>query len=499
MTEFDQTQKYYAGLVAELCKHSRETEWVEFKRNNDNPQILGEYISALANAAALNGKSHGYLLWGIDNETHAVAGTTVDPAAAKSGNQPLESWLLQLLTPKVHFAFTTVHVSGLRVVVLEVGRALTQPVKFKGTAFIRIGEVKKPLIEAPSREAQLWRVFDTTPFENLHALEQQTPEDVLRLLDYPAYFDLAQRTLPSSRDEVLHELAAEDLIVPCEAGGWDITNLGAILFARSLSHFPKLSRKAMRVVQYSGSGRIDAIREQIGGKGYANGFEGLISFVNALIPVNEVIGQALRETVPMFPELAVRELVANALIHQDFCSTGTGPMLEIFTDRIEITNPGEPLIDPDRFLDSPPRSRNEALASLMRRMGICEERGSGIDKVLDRVEFYQLPAPLFERPPGFTRVVLFAHKAFNEMDRTERVRACYLHACLCWVTQRKMTNATLRERFGIAPQNAAIASRVLKESLEAGAVHLQDHFAGTRTRSYIPWWVAGGEKPTILT
>jgi hypothetical protein len=102
----------------------------------------------------------------------------------------------------------------------------------------------------------------------------------------------------------------------------------------------------------------------------------------------------------MFPELAVRELVANALIHQDLFVTGAGPMVEIFDDRIEITNPGEPLVDTQRFVDTPLKSRNEGLASLMRRFRICEERGSGIDKVVQQVELFQLPAPLFERPGG---------------------------------------------------------------------------------------------------
>src|SRR5690606_3908671 len=136
-----------------------------------------------------------------------------------------------------------------------------------------------------------------------------------------------------------------------------------------------LKRKAMRVVAYKGDDRIQAEREQEGGKGYAAGFEGLIGYVNTLVPTNEVIEQALRKTVPMYPELAVREVVANAIIHQDFSVTGAGPMVEIFKNRMEITNPGEPLVSTDRFVDTPPKSRNEALASLMRRFGVCEERG----------------------------------------------------------------------------------------------------------------------------
>jgi len=148
------------------------------------------------------------------------------------------------------------------------------------------------------------------------------------------------------------------------------------------------------------------------------------------LPVNEVIEKALRKTVAVFPELAVRELVANALIHQAFFVTGAGPMVEIFDDRIEITNPGEPLVDTQRFVDTPPKSRNETLASMMRRFRICEERGSGIDKVIAQIEIYQLPAPLFEVPEGCTRVVLFAHKPLIAMDKAERVRACCLHAAL---------------------------------------------------------------------
>jgi ATP-dependent DNA helicase RecG len=210
----------------------------------------------------------------------------------------------------------------------------------------------------------------------------------------------------------------------------------------------------------------------------------------ALIPSNEVIGQALRRTVPMFPELAIRELVANALIHQDFFVTGAGPMIEIFEDRVEITNPGEPLVDTRRFVDTPPKSRNETLASLMRRFRICEERGTGIDKVISEVEFFQLPAPLFEVPEGFTRIVLFAHRPLAGMDRVERVRACYLHACLRYVMRQPMSNASLRERFGLSEKNAAIASRILNDAVDAGLIVIQNPKEGTRARKYVPFWAA---------
>jgi predicted HTH transcriptional regulator len=479
---------YLADLVRELCKLPKETEWLEFKHNNAEPREIGEYISALANAAALNGKAFAYLLWGVENETHAILGTSFSPSAAKKGNEPLEAWLQRLLTPKIHVRFFELSLDGRPVVLLEIGPAFGQPVRFQTEAFIRVGEVKKLLREAPDRERELWRTLDRTPFEEWIAAEHLPADDVLRLLDYPAYFDLLEQPLPTNADGILEALANDKLIRPCPAGGWDITNLGAILFAKRLADFAALGRKTLRVIQYRGLGRIQTLKEQVGIKGYAGGFTELVGYINGLLPSNEVIGQALRKTVPMFPEPAVRELVANALIHQDFSVTGAGPMVEIFTDRIEITNPGAPLVDTRRFVDTPPKSRNEALASLMRRFRICEERGSGIDKVISQIELFQLPAPLFEVPDGFTRAVLFAHKPLSEMEKADKVRACYLHACLRYVTHQPMTNTSLRERFGIAQKNSATASRLIKEAVAAGVIRPYDESASKQQMKYVPFW-----------
>ena len=276
-----------------------------------------------------------------------------------------------------------------------------------------------------------------------------------------------------------------------EAGDWNITNLGAILFAKRLEDFSGLRRKTLRVIQYAGKGRTEALREQIVGKGYANGFSDLATVINNLLPANEVIGQAFRKSVLMYPEPAVRELVVNALIHQDFFITGAGPMVEIFADRIEITNPGEPLVDTQRFVDTPPKSRNEMIASMMRRFRICEGRGSGIDKVVAQIELFQLPAPLFEVPEGFTRAVLFAHKPLVDMSKADRVRACYLHACLCYVTRTEMTNTTLRARFGVEEHNRSTVSRLIREAVEARAIVPADPDAAPKLMRYLPFWATG--------
>jgi predicted HTH transcriptional regulator len=484
----DRSTEYLLSLFHELRKLPKETEWVEFKHNNAKPEEIGEYLSALANAAALTGKVHAYLIWGIENNSQEVIGTTFDPAKAKVANEELESWLLRLLNPKINFRFYQLKVDDKSVVLLEIGAAFRHPVQFKNTEFIRVGSYKKKLKDFPEKERDLWRVFDQIPFERGIAAEHVSSDEVLRLLDYPAYFDLLELPLPDGRAAIFDALKEDGLIQPCEAGDWNITNLGAVLFAKKLVEFSSMKRKPIRIIHYKGKGRVETLREQVIAKGYANGFEELISFIMTLVPANEVIEQALRKMVPMFPDLAVRELVANALIHQDFFVAGAGPMVEIFDDRIEITNPGEPLVDTQRFVDSPPKSRNEALASLMRRFRICEERGSGIDKVISQVELFQLPAPLFEAPEEFTRIVLFAHRPLTEMDKADRVRACYLHACLKWVMRDCLTNASLRERFGIEEKNKATISRYIREAVESGSIKPFDDAAARKMMKYVPFW-----------
>jgi predicted HTH transcriptional regulator len=481
-------QDYYISLVHELRKFPGETEWLEFKCSYVDEEDLGEYISALSNSAAMHGKVNAYMVWGVDDQSHEITGTTFDLKIAKVGAEELENWLLRLLAPKIDFQFFSLTIDDKSVVLLEIGAAFRHPVAFKHQEFIRVGTYKKKLKEFPEKERALWRIFDFITFEREVAAEHISVDEVLRLLDYPAYFDLLELPLPESRDGILGTLEADNFIVRSTAGRWDITNLGAVLFAKKLSEFRGLRRKAIRVILYKGESRVKTIREQDGTKGYASGFEGLIGFITNLLPSNEVIGKALRKEVPMFPELAIRELVANALIHQDFHQSGTEPMIEIFSNRMEITNPGLPLVQTDRFLNSPPKSRNEVLASFMRRVGICEERGTGIDKVVFETEFYQLPAPIFETTDEHTRTVLFAYRKLADMDKEDRVRACYLHACLRYAQRDFMTNSTLRERFGLDVKNSALASRIINDTIADEKIRCYDESVGPKARKYLPKW-----------
>ncbi|MBL3529712.1 MAG: putative DNA binding domain-containing protein [gamma proteobacterium endosymbiont of Lamellibrachia anaximandri] len=244
------TPKQLTSLLHELCKLPQETEWVEFKHNNADPQRLGEYISALANSAALLGKQSAYLVWGVANDDHACIGTTFNPVTARHKQQVLESWLLQKLQPKIHFQFLTFEVDERAFVILEIAAASHTPVQFDGVEFIRVGSYKKKLKDFPAKERELWRTFDRVPFEQQKAAENIGSDELLKLLDYPAYFDLTDTPLPDNRDGILAALQADRLITKSDSGQWNIINLGAVLLARELNHFPQLARKAVRVILY---------------------------------------------------------------------------------------------------------------------------------------------------------------------------------------------------------------------------------------------------------
>lgn len=310
---------------------------------------------------------------------------------------------------------------------------------------------------------------------------------IVQLLDTQSYFDLLHLPYPATRDAVLDRFAGERLI---ERSGslWTITNLGAILFSKKLDAFDRLARKAPRVIVYDGTDKLKTKLDKPDMKGYAVGFQGLVEFINGQVPSNEVIEQALRRDVKMFPEIAVRELVTNALIHQDFTEPGASVMIELYADRMEISNPGKPFISPDRFIDEY-QSRNERLADLMRRLGICEEKGSGVDKVIQAVETYQLPAPDFRVGEKRTSVLLFSHQKIEEMDRNDRIRACYQHCCLRYVMNRKMTNQSLRGRFKLPESKVATASQIIAATVDAGKIKVADPAqTSTRYRSYVPFW-----------
>lgn len=483
----DWTTERLVALVDDLLRQPAESEWLEFKRNNRDPRMIGTLISALSNAARLADRDRAYVAWGVADEPHAVVGTIFQPSSDKVGNQPLEMWLAQRLNPSPAFKFLSVpHPQG-PVVLLDISANSSLPVQFDGKAYIRVGSATPLLRDFPLREEALLARLRPFVWEGGIALAFVTDEQVLRLLDYDAYLALSGLALPPAPRGILDRMADDRLIAPDVGGRWNILNLGAILFARSLDDFDGLARKALRIIQYAEGGKLASKPEQPLTQGYAAGFAGFETFLNGVLPGRELIG-TFRTVESGYPPEAIKELLASILIHQDMTVGGTGPMIEIYDSRVEFSNPGDPVTDMRKLFRAPPRSRNERLARLMRRMRLCEERGMGLRKVIAATGLGgRFPPPDIRFGDGSTRVVLFApRRGFDEMDKTERVRACYQHTALLYEDGHRLTNTSLRDRFGPDEVRVDAMSRVIRDCLDAGLIRVAD--PAKPKSGYVPHW-----------
>lgn len=475
----------FKKLIDALTAKPKETEWIEFKRNFHSKEEIGERISALSNSAYLCNMPFGYIVFGVDDKTHYIIGTDLYGKQKMVGNEELESWLSTRLNPRIDFEIIDDfdYENKGHICIFKIPATTNRLVSFLHEKYIRVGGITRKLKDYPAKEAKIWK-GSQKPLEKIVLKKGLSAQEVASYLSIETYFDMMHLPFPQDTNGILDRFLSEHLIIKDEIG-YSITELGAILFAKRLSDFDGLKRKMVRVIVYKGKGKIDTIREQSFDKGYAIIFEEMVSWVNSQLPANEEIGQALRKDARMYPEIAIRELIANMLIHQDFAEQGF-PMIEIYSDRIEISNPGLPLISIERFIDEY-QSRNDSLADIMRRMGICEEKGSGMDRSIASIELYQLPPLRFQVQENRTTTTIFAYRKFAEIDKIERVRACYQHACLKYVFNDKMNNQSLRARLGIENKNYPMASRIIKDTLEAKLIK-EESQEGASRHNYIPYW-----------
>lgn len=330
-------------------------------------------------------------------------------------------------------------------------------------------------------------------WEGRYASKLLNEVEAITHLEYNKILELLDKPIPSNTDEVVKWLVDQRLLIEDANGsGYYITNLGAIAAAKDLNKFDGLSRKAVRLIKYDGRDKWSNGREYPIPKGYAVGFEELMRLVQSLLPGTEVIKEGLRKTIAVYPEKALRELIANMLIHQNFTIRGTGPMIEIFENRIVFTSPGKllPSKKMDRLIDEyAPRSRNEKLASAFRLYNICEERGTGLPKTVDAIESSRLPPlKLEEIEDNFTATV-YAPKEYRKMSLEERIEACYQHSVMAYHSKGGFNNKSLRDRFGMRDKQASQISILIKQAIEARRIKPENpDNISRRFTFYVPYW-----------
>lgn len=284
------------AIIDDLRKLPAEVPWAEFKENNPDGQMIGKMISALSNAARVADQHFACVVWGVRDGDHTAVGTTFEPGTRRENGQPLDLWLAQRLQPAIDFQFETVDYHANRLVLLTIPAASTAPVEFDRTAFIRIGSATPRLSDHPERLRGLWAKLQPYAWETGIAAQFLTGDEVLARMDYASYFDLTAQPLPDNRAGIFDKLLADRLVQHDAGGHWNITNLGAVLFAKRLSDFPPaIARKAVRFVAYDGMSRADTVtHRQDGQRGYAAGFKGLVEYIDGLAAAE----RAHRQGVP---------------------------------------------------------------------------------------------------------------------------------------------------------------------------------------------------------
>ncbi|MBY0567320.1 MAG: putative DNA binding domain-containing protein [Hyphomonadaceae bacterium] len=474
------------ALLKTLVERPAEESWLEFKESAWDHDRIAQYVAGLSNAAILAGQERGFLVFGVEDATHKIVGTTVALKSKKIGNENFQNWIQRVISPAIQVNLHDFQCDGRKCAIIEIAPSYAAPVAYKSEIWVRIGEnLKKPKPDDPVTAA-LYRATSRVSFEQGAAAMGITAEQVAVRLDVDAFYTLSKTPKPQLLSAALTRLVSKGYLRDTLEGTFDITNLGALMLAHDLGSFETLASKRVRVVHYKGIDKARASPEQTIAKGYACGFEELLGRVREPLAEEKLIN-GIRTTVYPYHDDILRETIANALVHQDLSVNGAGPMVEVFSNRIEISNPGDSLVEKDMILNDR-KSRNEKLANAMRELNLCEERGSGLDRTFKAAEDSLLPAPDFIMSGNSMRVIVFTAKPFKQLSRAEKMRALYFHCALRFEVQDYMSNASLRARFGLAKDDYQAVTDLITAAKKENRIKPADTGSARKGAKYIPYW-----------
>ena len=447
---------------------------------SDKSERIAQHISAFANM-----KGGGILVYGVNNDgtCFSITKDEIDKIVQTLGNIAHNN-----LVYSIPIEHSILDYEGYSLLYVYIPQQSDKPVHWRGkdisTSYCRsAGQTVKM---SRNQVKALIATSQGITFEEQVAKGELTKEEVLDLLDYKALYRILDKNLPKSEDSIIDRLTDYKL---CKQTGdyWTISNLGAVLFSKNLQNFPNLVGHEVIVRKYVGANNRQLEFEQHVTFGYAVGFEWLVDFIMRNTSTEHI--DVKRKEIPTYPRVAIREFVANALVHQDFGITGMPVTIEIFSNRLSVTNAGAPLNDINRLIDLPPQSRNEQLAQMMFTLGVCERRGSGIDRAIAAVEEMFLPPVKFTKGEQHTRVFLYPQKSLKDMTKQEKISACYQHACLVYENGDRINNKSVRERFELSKNDSSVASRIISDTLESGLIKPADiETASKKYMTYIPYY-----------
>ncbi len=389
------TESGHIALIDRLRALPTETEWFEFKRNHHEPQLLGEYLSALANEACLRGQPRGYLVFGIDNATHEVVGTRFDPYTVKAkGNQDLLPWLAAGLRPNTGFETHIVEHPDGRVVFFEVGPARDQPISFYGTAFVRVGSSKTELSKHPEKARALWTRGRDWSGE---------------VCESASLADLDPEAVAKAREQfiVKHPGQADDV------AGWDdvtFLNKARVLKQGAVTHTSLLllGRAESATLLSSAVAKIswvlkDEDNRELDYEHFGPPFllagDRLQKRIRNLMVRALPSGTLFPQEITQYDPWVIREALHNCIAHQDYGLCGRVVVVE-FPDRVLLTNVGDFLpgdVETVIRQDAPQAIyRNPFLADAMVELNLTDTQGGGIKRMFETQRRRSFPLPDYD-------------------------------------------------------------------------------------------------------
>ncbi|MBO5071158.1 MAG: putative DNA binding domain-containing protein [Roseburia sp.] len=354
-------------IVRELINYPREANWFEFKENWYEPNGLGEYISSLSNVAALEGQAFGYLIWGVNNDTHELTGTKFDYTVDVK-NEPLEHFLARQIVPDNNFSFHELTLDGKRIVVMVVPAASKIPTSFDGNRYLRIGSSKVNLNKYPERESNLFYILRVglPTINNTESEYQDLTFEKLFVYYASKGITLNKRTFKKNmglltetgKYNLLAQLLSDNSYIPIRFAIFNGTDKASTMYSVREFGNTCLLLSLDKVLEYGDVLNVPQADER-----------------------NRKVE---RKEISLFDADAFREAIINAFVHNLWIS-GNAPMITVFSDRIEILSrgtipPGQTM---EGFFAGESVPVNQKLSDIFLQLHISERTGRGVPKITE--------------------------------------------------------------------------------------------------------------------